>query len=109
MRTGSTPTRGEVLSFVARRVEIGPIALFFAVRDGHASRFEEAGIPSLQLGGLDEVTSTSLLELHAQSSRRTFVDRNPGCVGREPPCPRRASRAVSQGIAASVVLAHRAT
>jgi DNA-binding CsgD family transcriptional regulator len=95
----------EVLSFVARRVEIEPIALFFAVRDGHASRFEEAGLPTLQLGGLDEVTSTELLELHAPKLSPEVRDRILDASAGNPLALVELPRAVSQGIAASVVLA----
>ena len=55
----------EVLAFVARRVDLEPIAVLFAVRDGHMSRLEVAGLPELRLASLDETDSARLLDAHA--------------------------------------------
>lgn len=54
----------EVLAFVARRLEMEPVIMLFAVRDGIPSALEEAGLPDLVLAGLDEVASRTLLEQH---------------------------------------------
>lgn len=55
----------EVLSFVARRVEMEPIAVLFAMRDGHSSPLDEAHLPELRLGPLGAADSASLLDSHA--------------------------------------------
>ena len=41
----------EVLAFVARRLEMEPVILLFAVRDGVPSDLDEAGLPDLALPG----------------------------------------------------------
>jgi hypothetical protein len=43
----------EVLAFVARRLEMEPVILFFAVRDGVPSGLDKAGLPELVLARLD--------------------------------------------------------
>lgn len=58
-------TSSDVLAFVARRVELEPIVLLFAVRDGRASRLEEARLPELAVGGLQDADAESLLDGHA--------------------------------------------
>jgi DNA-binding CsgD family transcriptional regulator/tetratricopeptide (TPR) repeat protein len=55
----------EVLAFVARRLEIEPVFLLFAVRDGVASDIDDTDLPALQLAGLDADASSALLDLHA--------------------------------------------
>jgi DNA-binding CsgD family transcriptional regulator len=52
----------KMLTFVARRLEPEPIALFIAV-DGHDTVFAELGLPELRLEALDEESSTALLDL----------------------------------------------
>ena len=52
----------EVLGFVARRLEHEPVIVLFAVREGVASSFDEAGLPELALGGLDDEPAKALLE-----------------------------------------------
>ena len=54
----------EVLAFVARRLEMEPVILLFAVRDGVPSALDEAGLPDLVLAGLEDDASRRLLELH---------------------------------------------
>src|SRR5262249_57788514 len=51
----------EVLAFVARRLEMEPVILFFAVRGGVPSGLDEADLPELVLAGLDDAPSRSLL------------------------------------------------
>jgi DNA-binding CsgD family transcriptional regulator len=55
----------DVLEFVARRVEADPAILLFAVREGVASSLDDAGLPELPLGGLDQDASSALLDLAA--------------------------------------------
>lgn len=55
----------EVLAFVARRVPAEPIVLLLAARDGHASGLDDAGLPELTLGPLDQVQASILLDLRA--------------------------------------------
>jgi DNA-binding CsgD family transcriptional regulator len=53
----------EVLGFVARRLELEPVIVVFAVRDGIATVFDESGLPELGLVGLDDESARALLEL----------------------------------------------
>jgi DNA-binding NarL/FixJ family response regulator len=53
----------EVLGFVARRLEVEPVIVLVAVRDGLASVIDELGIPELYARGLDAASSRELLEL----------------------------------------------
>ena len=55
----------EVLGFVARRLELEPVIVLFAVREGIASVVDESGLPELHLGGLDDESAKALLELTA--------------------------------------------
>ncbi|MFL5839068.1 MAG: AAA family ATPase [Thermoleophilaceae bacterium] len=68
----------QVLAFIARRLELEPVALLFAVRDGPASALDEARLPELRLTGLDETESARLLDSHApgltQELRRGVLD-----------------------------------
>jgi DNA-binding CsgD family transcriptional regulator/tetratricopeptide (TPR) repeat protein len=54
----------DVLAFVARRLDLEPIAMLFAIRDGHRSRLEDAGLPELALRGLDDDDAQRLLDTH---------------------------------------------
>jgi DNA-binding CsgD family transcriptional regulator len=56
---------GDVLAFVARRLESEPIVLLAAIREGHASALGEAGLPELRLAGLEEAAAAALLAAHA--------------------------------------------
>ncbi|MEW2528708.1 AAA family ATPase [Streptomyces sp. NPDC047071] len=53
----------EALLFAARRLGSDPVALVFAVRDGHP--FPASGLAELRLAGLDEETGARLLHQHA--------------------------------------------
>jgi DNA-binding CsgD family transcriptional regulator len=55
----------EVLGFVARRLQLEPVILLFAVREGFSSAIEELGLPEIHLDSLDESSSRALLELTA--------------------------------------------
>jgi DNA-binding CsgD family transcriptional regulator len=56
---------GDVLAFVARRLESEPIVLLVAVREGQASALGEAGLPELRLEGLEAAAAAELLATHA--------------------------------------------
>jgi DNA-binding CsgD family transcriptional regulator len=55
----------EVLAFVARRLELEPVLVLFAVREGIASVVDELGLSELHLGGLDDEAAKALIELTA--------------------------------------------
>jgi DNA-binding CsgD family transcriptional regulator len=55
----------EVLAFVARRIESDPVILLAALRDGYPSVLDDAGLPELRLGGLDEAAAGALLDVSA--------------------------------------------
>jgi hypothetical protein len=52
-----------VLEFLARRLESEPIVLLAALRDGHRSSLQEAGLPEPRLKGL--AAAGALLDTHA--------------------------------------------
>ena len=54
-----------MLGFIARRIELEPVIVLFAVREGVASIVDESGLPELLVGGLDEASSSALLALTA--------------------------------------------
>ncbi len=60
----------EVLAFLARRIESDPIVLVAAIRDGYAAVLGEAGLPELQLAGLDDATADALLDASARGLPR---------------------------------------
>jgi hypothetical protein len=53
----------EALGFVARRLELEPVIVLFAVREGISSAVDESGLPELHLDCLDDASSRALLEL----------------------------------------------
>jgi DNA-binding NarL/FixJ family response regulator len=55
----------EVLGFVARRLEMEPAILLFAVRDGLQSDIDGADLPELRLARLDADASSALIDAHA--------------------------------------------
>jgi DNA-binding CsgD family transcriptional regulator len=55
----------DVLAFVARRVNLEPIVLLFAVRDDGENPFETAGLPEMRLEPLDRPSAADLLDAHA--------------------------------------------
>jgi len=55
----------DVLAFMARRVEMEPIVLLFAARDGSAPHLDEAGLRELRLDALDDASANALLEARA--------------------------------------------
>jgi DNA-binding CsgD family transcriptional regulator len=56
---------GDVLAFVARRLESEPIVLLAAVREGYVSALGEAGLPELGLEGLAAAPAGALLAANA--------------------------------------------
>jgi DNA-binding CsgD family transcriptional regulator len=55
------PTAG-ALAFIARRVDAEPVAALFALRDGAGSVLDNAGLPELCLGGLDDEAAGELVD-----------------------------------------------
>src|ERR687890_1096817 len=53
-----------VLAFVARRVEHEPIVVLVASREGEESPINDAGLPTLRLGGIDDEPAGKLLDTH---------------------------------------------
>jgi DNA-binding CsgD family transcriptional regulator len=53
----------DVLAFVARRLEMEPAILLFAVREGMRSGVDQADLPELRLAGLNEPNARALLEV----------------------------------------------
>jgi DNA-binding CsgD family transcriptional regulator len=49
------------LHFVARRIELEPVALLWAAREGDARRFDPADLPVVKLGGLDLAGVSAIL------------------------------------------------
>ncbi|HEX3454993.1 MAG TPA: ATP-binding protein, partial [Gaiellaceae bacterium] len=56
----------EVLQIMARRIESDPVVVLFAVREGVASSFDDAGLTELPVAGLDRDSSKALLDLVAK-------------------------------------------
>jgi hypothetical protein len=59
------PPTADVLAFVARRIESGPVLLLTATRDGYPSALADAGPPEHRLAGLDDTTGAALLDAAA--------------------------------------------
>jgi DNA-binding CsgD family transcriptional regulator len=54
----------ESLVFAARRLQVEPIAMLFAAREGESRTFDPPGLPDLCLGGLDRAAAAALLDRH---------------------------------------------
>jgi DNA-binding CsgD family transcriptional regulator len=54
-----------VLSFLARRLETEPIALFATLRDGYSTSLDEVHLPRLRLNRLGAEEAAALLDRHA--------------------------------------------
>jgi len=65
----------EVLAFVARRVQMEPILLLVALREGSESVFETAGLDEMRLPPLDEASAVELLDGHAPDLLPTVRER----------------------------------
>jgi DNA-binding CsgD family transcriptional regulator len=55
----------DVLMFMARRLELEPIVMLFAVRTGSAPWIDRAGLPELRLEPLSDVSSAAVLDANA--------------------------------------------
>ena len=55
----------DVLGFVARRLDLEPIAILIALRDGHTTALAEAYLPEIRLANLGESESGRLLDSSA--------------------------------------------
>jgi len=55
------PQSLEVLTFVARRAAAHPFVIIGATRTGHPSPFTAAGLPTLEVGGVDEAAADQIL------------------------------------------------
>lgn len=51
-----------VLAFIARRLELEPVAFLAAARPGYATRLAEGGLPTIELGRLSAEAAASLLD-----------------------------------------------
>jgi DNA-binding NarL/FixJ family response regulator len=93
---------GMVFGFVARRLEMEPVLMWFAVRAGVPSDADQAGLPELDLGGLSEEASARLLELHGSGLpadlRRRILDQAAGNPLALIELPVAARRLASEGI-----------
>jgi DNA-binding CsgD family transcriptional regulator len=56
----------DVLAFIARRVEMEPIVLLFAARDGPATHLDKTGLRELRLESLDDASANALLDARAR-------------------------------------------
>jgi DNA-binding NarL/FixJ family response regulator len=72
----------DVLAFVARRIELEPVVLLFAVRDGVDSRFDQLDLQELSLGALGDDSAGTLLDAVAPdlsaAARRRLLDEAAG-------------------------------
>ena len=59
------PPTQDVVTFLARRVSGDPVVLIGIVRKGHDIAFAAAGLPELDLRGLDETSARDVLAGHA--------------------------------------------
>jgi len=63
----------EALAFAARRLEAEPVALLMASRQRRGQRFEAAGLPELDLDGMDEGSAQTLLESRLKGPAATEI------------------------------------
>ena len=59
------PQSLEVLTFMARRAVSHPLVIIGATRTGHPSAFTAAGLPTLEVGGVDEAAAEEILRVSA--------------------------------------------
>src|ERR1700682_1986813 len=65
----------EAIGFAARRLFADPVAILVSLREGEESPLLAAGLPELRLGGLDQASTSALLELAAGGHVSTEVAR----------------------------------
>ncbi|GGZ04054.1 helix-turn-helix transcriptional regulator [Streptomyces poonensis] len=65
----------EVLAFIARRLDAERAVMLLAVREGHDTVLDDAGLPELHLPRLDDDSAKALLEAHAPQLDRSLRDR----------------------------------
>ncbi|MFF4692567.1 AAA family ATPase [Streptomyces sp. NPDC001307] len=65
----------EVLAFVARRLEAERAVMLLAVREGHDTPLNDAGLPELQLAQLDSDAARKLLTARAPDLHHSLRDR----------------------------------
>ena len=67
-----------VLAFVARRLDVDPVLMWFTVRAGEWSGLDDAGLGEFELRGLSEAEAIRLLDAHASGLsadlRRRILD-----------------------------------
>jgi tetratricopeptide (TPR) repeat protein len=68
------PTQ-EALTFIARRAPAERLVFLGAMRSGHASPFLEAGLPVIELSGLDDASARRLLSSESGDLRAAQRDR----------------------------------
>ncbi len=68
-------TSSAVLALVARRLGADPVVMLMAVRDEPESSLDEAGLPELQLEGLDENAAAALLDSQAPGLEPSLRER----------------------------------
>jgi hypothetical protein len=90
----------EVLTFVARRLESDPVAIVIAECDGSSTAFDRAGLPELDLDGLDEPGASALLDHSAPDlspdARSRVLDAAGGIRSRSSSCRSRGVRRTPQ-------------
>ena len=59
------PQSQEVLTFMARRATAHPVVIIGATRAGHPGPFTAAGLPTLELAGVNEAAAEEILRLSA--------------------------------------------
>lgn len=57
------PQSQEVLTFMARRAVSHPVVIIGAIRTGHPSPFTAAGLPEIEVGGVDEAAADEILQV----------------------------------------------
>src|SRR5919112_1220540 len=73
-----------VLGFIARRVEHEPIVVLAASREGEESPINDAGLPTLRLGGIDDEPAGELLDTYGGQLAPPGRGQNFGQAGGNP-------------------------
>ncbi|HET8863346.1 MAG TPA: AAA family ATPase, partial [Solirubrobacterales bacterium] len=56
------PASADSVAFLARRIDLDPIVLLFAIRDGKESRFDQLGLEEFRVGPLPRKSAIALLD-----------------------------------------------